>query len=61
MIYVKTFIIVLFQTLFLAYVYAKNIMLNPNEFISIRDEITKESIDKNLKEFSNSLKYTQNV
>ncbi len=56
MFYIKTFTFVLF----LAYVYAKNIMLNPNEFISIRDEITKESIDKNLKEFTNTLTYTKN-
>jgi ATP-dependent protease ClpP protease subunit len=59
MIYVNTFKTFIF-VLFLAYVYAKNIMLNPNEFISIRDEITKESIDKNLKEFTNTLTYTKN-
>lgn len=60
MTYVKLITLLLIQTLFLAQICAKNIMLNPNEFISIRDEITKDSIDKNLKEFSNSLTYTKN-
>ena len=48
--YIKL-ITLLIQTLFLVQICAKNIMLNPNEFISIRDEITKDSIDKNLKGF----------
>ncbi len=49
-----------FLNIFLAQIFAKNIMLNPNEFISIKDEITKESIDKNLKDLSYSLTYTKN-
>ncbi len=57
---ITIFTILFIQALFFAQTCAKNIMLNPNEFISIRDEITKESIDKNLKEFSHSLTYTKN-
>ncbi len=51
---------VTFSLLFFVQICAKNIMLNPNEFISIRNEINDESINKNLKDFSNTLTYTKN-
>ncbi len=47
-------------TLFATMIVAKNIMLNPNEFISIQGTITKESINKNIKDFTNTLTYTKN-